>query len=575
MDNKQNRQFYWEVKDFMGKPHSPTAPASKPSDILSSAKNILEQKKTYRQSAYNPNITSLNNISQAIVSGQNANSKGTPNTPAHGKNIDGNAFRSLQETKKFEETTESDKEADITNADIQSAEDAMSKQMTQEVQKVEKQQNANITKAEANKKAAFTKTEAMGMMARAKRQEMMARGREINPNSGKSYDQEREEERTSNAQKHYGKVLSDIAGKDPKNLSAKDSAELLMYKIMSGQTERDPKIYGYGQQSQESKDKAAAIKTRSGIEARQRFDAEKETGADVSQKEARLTSYEEMPVEKVADISRKAWAKANPIKISPFYKTTRGDFYTATGREYDALSRDDVRTFHKLDPETPADYTNLNIDLPQSMQPSNILSLYSKKPKNKTLYGLIPKDTTSLSFVKEGIFDMLANTNEPTTKPRMDLVSKPKPNEISPLIANPTVEPGTSGLVNGKELNVAALSTPPESFSDKTAESNKLVSDSGQIKPATKTPTSEPTMTGKDVTKRVSSLEDKNKIVDLETDVAKARGISTSGIGAEGTRKRTQALVARGEKIKDANLALRAEKQKQKNSLTGSNESMA
>jgi hypothetical protein len=507
MDNKQNRQFYWEVKDFMGKPHSPTVPASKPSDILSSAKNILEQKKIYRQSDYNPNITSLNNISQAIVSGQNANSKGTPNTPAHSKNIDGNAFRSLQENTEY-------------------------------------------------------------------------------------------------AEKYYGKVLSDIAGKNPKDLSAKDSAELLMYKIMSGQTERDPKIYGYGQQSQQSKDKAAAIRTRSGIEARQRLDAEKQSGADVSQKEARLTSYEEMPVEKVADISREAWAKANPIKVSPFYKTTRGDFYTATGREYDALSKDDVRTFHKLDPETPADYTNLNIDLPQSMQPSNILSLYSKNPRrNKTSYGIIPKDTRnlydlipadasknknlysgiptdtrSLSFVKEGIFDMLANTNEPTTQPRTDLVSKPKPNEISPLIANPTVEPGTSGLVNGRELNVAPLSTPPESFSDKTAESNKLVSDSGKIKPATKTPTetptSEPTMTGKDVTKRVSSLEDKNKIVDLETEVARARGISTS-IGKEGTKERGDAIRARNAKIRDANLALNAEKQKQKNSLTGSKESMA
>ena len=493
MDNKQNRQFYWEVKDFMGKPQSPSLPASKPSDILSSAKNILEQKKLYKQSSYNPNITSLNNISQAIVSGQNANSKGTPNTPAHGKNIDGNAFRSLQENTEY-------------------------------------------------------------------------------------------------AQKHYGKVLSDIAGKDPKDLSAKDSAELLMYKIMSGQTERDPKIYGYGQQSQQSKDKAAAIKTRSGIEARQRFDAEKETGVDVSQKEARLTSYEQMPVEKVADLSREAWAKANPQKISPFYKTTRGDFYTATGKEYDALSKDDARTFHRLQPGTPADYTNLNIDLPQSMQPSNILSLYSKKPKTKTLYGVIPTDTTSLSFVKEGIFDMLANTddelppfsNNPTqyySKVKTDLVSKPLPNEISPLIAKSTINFPGEWEVSGKKLNVGFLSTPPESFSDKTAESNKLVSDSGQIKPATttptETPTSQPIMTGKDVTKKVSSLEDKNKIVDLETDVARARGISTSGIGAEGTRERTLALKARGEKIRDANLALRAEKQKQNNSLTGSKESMA
>jgi hypothetical protein len=81
-------------------------------------------------------------------------------------------------------------------------------------------------------------------------------------------------------------------------------------------------------------------------------------------------------------------------------------------------------------------------------------------------------------------------------------------------------------------------------------------------------------MTGKDVTKRVSSLEDKNKIVDLETEVARARGISTS-IGKEGTKERGDAIRARNAKIRDANLALNAEKQKQKNSLTGSKESMA
>jgi hypothetical protein len=82
-------------------------------------------------------------------------------------------------------------------------------------------------------------------------------------------------------------------------------------------------------------------------------------------------------------------------------------------------------------------------------------------------------------------------------------------------------------------------------------------------------------MTGKDVTKKVSSLEDKNKIVDLETNVARARGISTSGTGPEGSKQHGDALRARSAKIRDANLALRAEKQKQNNSLTGSKESMA
>jgi hypothetical protein len=170
--------------------------------------------------------------------------------------------------------------------------------------------------------------------------------------------------------------------------------------------------------------------------------------------------------------------------------------------------------------------------------------------------------------LKEGIFDILANDK----KSNIDLVSKPKQNEISPLIANPSVEPGTSGSINGKNLNVAPIDEPQQSFSDKAAEANKLVDDSGNIKPATKSvPTqSEPAptenkMTGKDVTKKISSMEDQNKISELESQVSRARGMSTS-IGREGTRERGDALRARSAKIRDANLALTAEKQSQQKS---------
>ena len=56
MDNKQDRNFYWQVKDFMGKPRTSDVPVKKPDDMVSSIKNILEQNKLYKPSSFNPNI---------------------------------------------------------------------------------------------------------------------------------------------------------------------------------------------------------------------------------------------------------------------------------------------------------------------------------------------------------------------------------------------------------------------------------------------------------------------------------------------------------------------------------------
>lgn len=97
MDNKKDRQFYWEVKDFMSKSNVPAAPKAQKPDVMSSVKNVLEQNNIYRQSSFNANINSANTIRQAISSMESIKANGTPNCKAFTKNIASNPFKVIKE----------------------------------------------------------------------------------------------------------------------------------------------------------------------------------------------------------------------------------------------------------------------------------------------------------------------------------------------------------------------------------------------------------------------------------------------------------------------------------------------
>ena len=102
MDNKQDRQFYWEVKDFMSGKHTPSTPKIPKVNVVDSVKNILEHNKVYKQSSFNPNINTPNVIRQAINAMESAKKAGNPNSPAFTKNVDRNAFAMLKEATAFD-----------------------------------------------------------------------------------------------------------------------------------------------------------------------------------------------------------------------------------------------------------------------------------------------------------------------------------------------------------------------------------------------------------------------------------------------------------------------------------------
>jgi hypothetical protein len=93
MDNKQDRQFYWEVKQFMGNSPNPVPQEKKNSpSLVENIKNVLNKNELYRPTSFNPSISSPNTINNAIGAMEQSKNLGASHSAAHGSNVYGNAF---------------------------------------------------------------------------------------------------------------------------------------------------------------------------------------------------------------------------------------------------------------------------------------------------------------------------------------------------------------------------------------------------------------------------------------------------------------------------------------------------
>ena len=93
MDNKQDRQFYWEVKQFMGNSQNPVPQEKKTSpSLVENIKNVLNKNELYRPTSFNPSISSPNTINNAIGAMEQSKNLGASHNAAHGSNVYGNAF---------------------------------------------------------------------------------------------------------------------------------------------------------------------------------------------------------------------------------------------------------------------------------------------------------------------------------------------------------------------------------------------------------------------------------------------------------------------------------------------------
>ena len=226
----------------------------------------------------------------------------------------------------------------------------------------------------------------------ARRQEMMAKGKEINPATGRTNDEDREDARIARAQDYYGDVLANTASKTPDRLSAKDSADLLMYNIMSGKSKRDPKIYGQDRESMRSAETADDIRIGSYSNATTKITnpAAGRSEAEIGKLIPQMNSNIQLPTSDIANISREASRRENPTRISGMSPITRGQFYSQTGQDYNALNPQNVSTFRQMNTGTP-DYTDLSKPLPPEMSFSSVLNQVGGRKKPSTSLTLNPQ----------------------------------------------------------------------------------------------------------------------------------------------------------------------------------------
>lgn len=99
MDNKQDRQFYWEVKDFMSKNSTP-APKAKPNTLVNAVTNVLGSSANTKgpniyeakQGIINSSRQTKHAVVNAIAATAEAFNKQKPDSKAYTNNITANPF---------------------------------------------------------------------------------------------------------------------------------------------------------------------------------------------------------------------------------------------------------------------------------------------------------------------------------------------------------------------------------------------------------------------------------------------------------------------------------------------------
>jgi len=97
MDKKEDRRFYWEVKNFVnGNP--PPTPQSPKSDLKDAVRSVLEQNKIYQTSTFNSQSNAVDIGKSAISASVNIDQGYKPSSVAYTQNKDMGSFQNLTES---------------------------------------------------------------------------------------------------------------------------------------------------------------------------------------------------------------------------------------------------------------------------------------------------------------------------------------------------------------------------------------------------------------------------------------------------------------------------------------------
>ena len=97
MDNKQNRQFYWEVKQFINGNNTPKAPEVKKPSVKDAISGVLGENSVYKQTSFVPNTGTNDVVRSYLHTLGDSEKKNTPSSILFTKNSVANPFNLLNE----------------------------------------------------------------------------------------------------------------------------------------------------------------------------------------------------------------------------------------------------------------------------------------------------------------------------------------------------------------------------------------------------------------------------------------------------------------------------------------------
>jgi len=246
MDNKNNRAFYWEVKDFLNKKSETFEP--KKNSLKDSINGILNEKNTIRQNSFNPNTNTTKDVSKYLHTLMGEENKALPSSIAHAKNSLVNPF-ALNEVNQPSVGSNTSTRPSWKDQNPEKYAENVQKRQDQETAR-KTQRETNVRRTKEDEASAFNKsrpedsmlqgpTESGGNVGdQAKAAQGLQMGLNGNPNLPSDTPENREKLKTFRADKDRETRSSAIAatverlsGKDPASLTAKENAELQMANV--------------------------------------------------------------------------------------------------------------------------------------------------------------------------------------------------------------------------------------------------------------------------------------------------------------------------------------------------------
>jgi hypothetical protein len=241
MDNKQDKLFYWEVKDFLSKTKNPDINSVKrASSLKEDITKIMSLNSPFYvdKDLVQPRISAdiRNSVLPLIALNENSIKKGTPRNVGFSPNITSNLFN-LTEASSFgslgggasssssprrrtedERPSWRDKNPEQYDANVQKRKD--------EEQKRKDQVELNVTRTKEDEAYEYGKTNPGGAL------KMDGTTPADTPENREKLRNFRKERDNENQSTRLADVIARTSKQDPSTLSAKDAAELALAKIM-------------------------------------------------------------------------------------------------------------------------------------------------------------------------------------------------------------------------------------------------------------------------------------------------------------------------------------------------------